>query len=260
MDKQAFEGLASIYDANRARDPRELLQRFCQACDFPAGGGFALDVGAGTGIATRQLRALLPQETALIGIEPGDDMRQTAVSQSTSLPNLAYLKSPAEALPFNAAAVDAVLVAQAVHWFDRPRFYAEAARVLRPGGILGLIQNNRNWRESPFLADYETILESYGQDYSRDYRSFDLKAELSAVPGLSFRERVSSSSVHTFPKQNFVDWSFSSSKMQACVRKSGENKMRSLLQELVDRYFEDEKVVEILYESELFLGCAVREE
>jgi ubiquinone/menaquinone biosynthesis C-methylase UbiE len=46
--------------------------------------------------------------------------------------NLAYLNFPAEALPFKRSSVDVVFVAQARHWFDRPKFYAETARVLRP--------------------------------------------------------------------------------------------------------------------------------
>jgi len=69
--------------------------------------------------------------------------------------NLAYLNFPAEALPFKRSSVDVVFVAQALHWFDRPKFYTETARVLRPGGTPGLIENNRNWRDSPFLDGYE---------------------------------------------------------------------------------------------------------
>ena len=76
-----------------------------------------IDVGSGTGIAARRLREVFPQDIAVIGIEPGDDMRRTGTANSSHLPNLAYLNFPAEALPFKRASVNAVFVAQALHWF-----------------------------------------------------------------------------------------------------------------------------------------------
>jgi ubiquinone/menaquinone biosynthesis C-methylase UbiE len=181
-------------------------------------------------------------------------MRRMAVAQSSSLPNITFLNFPAEALPFRGSTVDAIFVAQALHWFDRPRFYAEAARVLRPGGVLGLIENNRSWRESPFLADYERLLERYGTNYSRDYRRFDIESELAAISGLDFERRLSSSQVFKIPKASFADWSFTSTKMQACVANAGEQQMRDLLSELVERYFADESAAEIPYETELFIA------
>jgi len=50
----------------------------------------------------------------------------------------------AEALPFAAGSLDAVVAAQAFRWFDADRALAELARVVRPGGRLGLIRNMRD--------------------------------------------------------------------------------------------------------------------
>ena len=249
-----FEGLAGKYDAHRATYPGELLAAFGAACCLPEGGGIIVDVGSGTGISTRLLRALFPQETAVIGVEPGHDMRRTAVARSSHLTNLAYLNFPAEALPFAASTVDGIFVAQALHWFDRPAFYAEAARVLRRGGTLALIDNNRAWRESPFLADYEVLLERYGNGYGRDYRRFDIEAELGAVSDLVYGERLSAGHTMTLPKDAFIAWSFTSTIMQDCIRNIGEERMRDALQELLARYFTDETAVEILYTAELTLA------
>ena len=112
MSKQLYEGIAGSYDANRAAYPRELMAQFGDVCRMPEGGGIVLDVGAGTGISTRQLRAVFPETVAVIGIESGDDMRRTAAANSSHLPNLAFLNFPAEALPFERAAVDAVFIAR----------------------------------------------------------------------------------------------------------------------------------------------------
>lgn len=53
-------------------------------------------------------------------------------------PRVDYRKAPAEACGLPDASVDLITVAQALHWFDRPRFYAEARRVLKPGGVLAV--------------------------------------------------------------------------------------------------------------------------
>ena len=82
MGEQAFNGIAGIYDNQRPNYPRELIEHFCEICALPGEGGLVLDVASGTGIATRQLRDVFPADVAVIGIEPGDDMRRTAVSKS----------------------------------------------------------------------------------------------------------------------------------------------------------------------------------
>jgi SAM-dependent methyltransferase len=65
---------------------------------------------------------------------------------SNSLPNTPALLGTAEDIPLPDDSVDAVVVAQAWHWFDPARAVAEVARVLRPGGRLGLVWNARDER------------------------------------------------------------------------------------------------------------------
>jgi SAM-dependent methyltransferase len=65
---------------------------------------------------------------------------------SHSLPDTPALLGTAEDIPLPDDSVDAVLVAQAWHWFDPERAVAEVARVLRPGGRLGLVWNTRDER------------------------------------------------------------------------------------------------------------------
>lgn len=254
LDMQGYEGMSGIYERHRAGYPQTLMKKFVAAVRLPDNGGLVVDVGAGTGIATRLLRALIPADVAILGIEPGDAMRETAVAQSQNLPNLAFLKAPAEALPLNDAAVDAILVAQAIHWFDRPKFYAEALRVLKPAGVLGITQNNRDWRASPFLDAYEGILEEYGNHYRRDYRSFDLRHELEEQAGLVKVESHSADHILRLDQADFVPWSFSSTKMQDCLRHAGEKVMRAQINLLLQKFFDGAEQVPILYVTELFLG------
>src|SRR5688572_31614578 len=64
------------------------------------------------------------------------DASAEQIANATAAPNVAYSVQPAEATSFASASFDAVCVAQAVHWFDVERFYAEVKRVLRPRGVL----------------------------------------------------------------------------------------------------------------------------
>src|SRR5262249_21789515 len=131
----------------------------------PAGSVF--DVGCGTGIFTRLLAAELPGAFSVTGVEPGADMRATAAARAGDSARLRFIAGKAEALPIEPKSAVLVTAATAAHWFDRPRFYAEVARVLAPSGALAIVQNERRWWDSPGLADYESLLESLVPNYRR---------------------------------------------------------------------------------------------
>jgi SAM-dependent methyltransferase len=94
-----------------------------------------LDLAAGTGAMTGGLRAAGVDVTA---VEPDPGM---LAELRRRLPGVPAATGRAEAIPLADASVDAVLVATAFHWFDRDRALAEIARVLRPGGVLGIVYN-----------------------------------------------------------------------------------------------------------------------
>jgi SAM-dependent methyltransferase len=97
-----------------------------------------VDLAAGTGKLTR---LLAPTGASLLALEPIPEM-QDVLRQV--LPDLPVVAGTAEALPIRTASVDAVCVAQAFHWFDADRAFAELARVLRPGGRAGILWNARD--------------------------------------------------------------------------------------------------------------------
>jgi len=72
-------------------------------------------------------------------------------------PGVPMVDAGAEAIPATAAAFDLVTVAQAFHWFDAPVALAEIARVLRPGGMLALIWNERE-ESDPVMAEFSRII------------------------------------------------------------------------------------------------------
>ncbi|PFG32701.1 class I SAM-dependent methyltransferase [Sanguibacter antarcticus] len=97
-----------------------------------------LDLAAGTGKLTASLVALGLRVTA---VEPSDAMRDEL---HTTLPSVHALPGLADAIPLPDASVDAVVVGQAWHWFTPETAAPEIARVLRPGGRLGLVWNVRD--------------------------------------------------------------------------------------------------------------------
>jgi SAM-dependent methyltransferase len=104
------------------------------AVDFlvPAAARRVLDLGAGTGKFTA---------LDVLAVEPSQRM---LAELTAALPGVAASRGTAEATGLPDACVDAVVVAQAWHWVDPARAVPEVARVLRPGGTLGLVWNVRD--------------------------------------------------------------------------------------------------------------------
>ncbi len=254
-DIRAFENLADDYDAYRPDYPPELMKRlrdFVETNDIS--GRHIIDVGAGTGISTREMAAAFGHRYFVTGMEPCLPMLRKAVLHPKTHDTIAYVVAAAENLPAGDASARLITTAQAVQWFDRPTFYREAARVLLPGGVLAIMQNNRDWRKSPFLDAYEKFLETYGEGYTRYYRSFDIAGELSGVEGLAAAEPVGTSWTRSMIVDEFIGLAFSSSKMKSIVRKYGKDWTAREIRELASQYNRAGEKLSIVFRSELFMA------
>jgi SAM-dependent methyltransferase len=126
------------------------------------------DVGAGTGIFTASLLATGARVSA---VEPNAPMRQALVASLGEHARLTVHAGSAEATGLPAGSVDLVTAAQAFHWFDAAAARRECARILRPGGRVALVWNNRVDDTTPFLRAYEDLLRRRGTDYAEvDHR------------------------------------------------------------------------------------------
>ncbi len=126
--KDHFSGAAREYAAHRPRYPEAL---FAELARLAPARQRAWDCATGSGQAALGLAAHFQQVTAT-------DASAQQIARALPHPRVTYRVAPAEASGLPAASVDLVAVAQAAHWFDLPRFYAEANRVLRPGGLVAL--------------------------------------------------------------------------------------------------------------------------
>ena len=121
------------------------------------------DIASGTGIWTRML---LENGNAVYGVEPNADMRQAGERLLAGFPKFTSVAGTAEATTLADETLDFVTAAQAAHWFDRKRARREFVRILKPGGWLVLLWNERVTDATPFLRDYEQLLLAYGTDYN----------------------------------------------------------------------------------------------
>jgi SAM-dependent methyltransferase len=115
-------------------------------------GRIVLDVAAGTGKFTR---LLVPFGATLFAAEPVEGMRR---SFATAVPVVPAVAAVAESLPISGGSIDAITVAQAFHWFDADRAFAEFRRALRPGGRVGVIWNARD-RSSDWVNEVWSIMD-----------------------------------------------------------------------------------------------------
>jgi SAM-dependent methyltransferase len=131
----SFGEEAAAYERGRPSYPPESINWL-----LPTGARDVLDLGAGTGKLTIRL---VERGLDVIAVDPIPEMLEVL---SGSLPDTPALLGSAEDIPLPDDSVDSVLVAQAWHWFDPARAIKEVARVLRPGGRLGLVWNTRDER------------------------------------------------------------------------------------------------------------------
>ncbi len=152
----SFGAAADAYERGRPPYPAEAIDWL-----LPRDARRVLDLGAGTGKLTRQLHE---RRLDVVAVEPSAGMRDQL---ARTLPDVALLEGTAESIPLPDDSVDAVLVAQAWHWVDPVRALPEVARVLTPGGRLGLVWNIRDERED-WVAQLGRTMHRHGEEADGD--------------------------------------------------------------------------------------------
>lgn len=150
-----FTGLADCYARNRPSYPLAAINCLIKET-FLAPGATVVDVGCGTGIATRLLAV---RGLHVIGIEPNADMLKSAASTASPVGAgpVDYMLAKAEKTGLQSGVAKVVTAFQAFHWFDQRAALAEFQRLLEPNGFLGIVWNDRD-ESDPVTVEYDATL------------------------------------------------------------------------------------------------------
>lgn len=126
-------------------------------------GSVVADVGSGTGLSARPF---LEAGCKVFGVEPNAPMRAAAEEYLAGFSDFESIDGIATATTLADDSCDVVIAAQAFHWFDPEPTRAEFLRILKPGGWLALIWNERQLDTNEFLREYEQFLLKFANDYA----------------------------------------------------------------------------------------------
>lgn len=192
---ERFTGLAEVYAAARPSYPEAAIDFIMKRCNLNEGSVIA-DVGCGTGISSR----LFGQRgVGVLGIEPNFEMRENArADRSPGSATVAYMEGTGEATGLGDGEVDAVVSAQAFHWFDPEKALKEFHRILIKDGWLVLMWNERD-ENDPFTAAYGEVIRSVPETASVEMPRGNAGDPLFHTPLFDQVERT------TYPNQQLVD-------------------------------------------------------
>jgi len=152
-DSQSFDKVAGFYDEYRPDYPQELVDCTIALSRLPEGGSI-LEIGSGTGKATRMFAR---RGYAIHCIEPGGNLAAVAARNLQDYPRVSLEISRFEEWPERPAAFDLVMSAQAFHWVPGEIGYPKAARSLKPGGSLALFWNMHAGYHGQIATDLDGI-------------------------------------------------------------------------------------------------------
>jgi SAM-dependent methyltransferase len=157
-----FSVRVGAYERYRPSYPAEVAALAERQCGLRAGHAVA-DIGCGTGLLAR---LFLDRGCEVLGIEPNPEMRDAGRKALAGLARFHAIDGRAEATTLAAASVDFVTAGQAAHWFDADAARIEFGRILKPGGWLMLVWNERK-REPGFMSEYEALVAHHAPEQPR---------------------------------------------------------------------------------------------
>ena len=170
---ERFSNRVENYVKYRPGYPTEILQLFRDEMNLQNDSVVA-DIGAGTGISAR---IFLANGNRVFAVEPNAAMRGAAAEFLRDYPNLTLVDGTSENTTLTTNSVDFVVAAQAFHWFQPAETGKEFERILKNGGFVVLIWNERQLDSTGFLREYENFLHEFATDYA-EVRHENTSAEI----------------------------------------------------------------------------------
>lgn len=244
-----FDGLAETYEMHRPGYPTEVFQTI--ASDLRCAAKTAVDVGAGPGNSTTALRAALNGDWRFIAVEPGRDMRRVLARRFSAAPDVQVMDATAENMRLPAGFAALVVACTAFHWFDAPRFYAEAARVLAPGGVLALVRNRR--KPQAVLAAFDRYIEEHSSETPdlarREASKEPVVRDLAQVAGFMAARSCTQAWTSQHGARALIDLYLTRSTLWGVVRRIGLSRVMADLNAICAKHRLGDQPVEIAWET-----------
>jgi len=206
------------------------------------------DVGAGTGISTE---LFLDAGYRTVAVEPNTEMREKAIELLNPYPGFTATDGTAEDTGLRTGSIDAVIAGQAFHWFNAVETRKEFKRILKSGGLVVLLWNERK-TESAFEKEYDQLIIKHGQDYVKvDHRNIDTEHIGAFYAPEPFRLEV-------FPNKQVFDFEglagrLLSSSYMPTKDQPGYEPMINDLRQLFNRY-QHHELITINYDTKVYVG------
>jgi ubiquinone/menaquinone biosynthesis C-methylase UbiE len=156
-----FSNRVENYVRYRPGYPAEIITLLRTECGLTPSSIIA-DIGSGTG---KLSELFLQNGNRVIAVEPNEAMRVAGERLLKDHPNFVSVNGTSEETTLDTASVDFTTAGQAFHWFEPKTTRLEFARILKPGGWVALIWNDRKLDATRFLQDYEQLMITFGTDY-----------------------------------------------------------------------------------------------
>jgi SAM-dependent methyltransferase len=193
--KHRFSSRVADYQSYRPGYPPALLDLLRAECGLRPEHVIA-DVGSGTGLLSK---LFLEGSHRVLGIEPNPEMRLGGEQYLKSHANFTSVEGSAEATTIPAASVDFIAAGQAFHWFDAQAARREFLRILKPGGWVAIVWNDRRMEEAQVTREYEDLLERFGLDYQRVKEAYPGPSQIQSFFLGPYLER-------DLPNSQTLDW------------------------------------------------------
>ena len=163
-----FSSRIKDYILYRPGYPKEIISFLAEHCGLKSSSVVA-DIGSGTG---KSAELFLENRNMVFGVEPNMDMRLAAENLFHDNPLFISINGTAEQTRLPDHHVDMIIAGQAFHWFDYTKAKVKFHRILKPGGYIILIWNERPVNQVGFMGAYDDFLKEYSTDYEQiDHRN-----------------------------------------------------------------------------------------
>ncbi|MGV3709363.1 MAG: class I SAM-dependent methyltransferase [Gemmatimonas sp.] len=245
--KQRFTSRVSNYVRFRPGYPREIIEVLQTVCALSPD-SIVADIGSGTGFLSD---LFLANGNMVLGVEPNAAMRDAAEFRLSSNTRFVSVDGTAEHTTLTSSTVDIVAAAQAFHWFDAEAARTEFRRILKPGGWVVLVWNERTTADDALGEAYHAFLMEYALGYEVVTHRTSLQTRLQEFFHSDYSQ-------HVLPNSQTFDWEglqgrlLSSSYSPEPGHPKYDVMMRGL-RDVFDRYQVNGQV-QFLYDTNVYCG------